>query len=121
MGGVAEAVLLVLAGSQPVGQPVSSRATVQLSTTEPLVGPVNTLGAWKGNHFLYYQPPGRPEQEWQIDVDSPSLHDGKLHDGDSVAFLSVRSPERRMAQDLKETAYLSLDPAARGFWQLELV
>jgi hypothetical protein len=25
-----------------------------------------------------------------------------------------------MAQDLKEPAYLSLDPAARGFWQIEL-
>ncbi len=121
MGSIAEAVLLVLAGSQPEGQPVSRRATVQLATTEPLVGAVNTIGAWKGNHFLYYQPPGRPEQEWQLDVDSPSFGDGKLHVGDPLAFLSVRSPERRMAQDLKETDYLSLDPTARGFWHIELV
>ncbi len=121
MGSIAEAVLLVLAGSQPEGQPVSRRATVQLATTEPLVGAVNTIGAWKGNHFLYYQPPGRPEQEWQLDVDSPSFGDGKLHAGDALAFVSPQSSDLRMAQDAKEPAYLSLNPVARGFWQIELV
>jgi hypothetical protein len=121
MGSIAEAVPLVLAGSQPNGQPVSSRATVQLATTEPLVGAVNTLGAFKGNHFLYYQPPGRPEQEWQIEVDSSGIGDGKLHAGDAVAFLLARDPDRKMAQDGKETTYLSLDPTTRGFWQLELI
>jgi hypothetical protein len=121
MGSIADAVLLVLAGSQPTGQPVSCRATVQLATTEAQVGTVNTLGAWKGNHFLYYQPPGHPEQEWQIEVDSRSLNDGKLHAGDAVAFVNTRASERRMAQDLKETDYLSLDPTERGFWHIELV
>jgi hypothetical protein len=121
MGSIAEAVLLVLAGPQPKGQPVSRRATVQISTTEAIVGVANTLGAWKGNHFLYYQPPGRPEQEWQIDVDSPSFGDATLHAGDALTLYNRQSSDRRMAQDLKEPAYLSLDPAARGFWRIELL
>jgi hypothetical protein len=121
MGTIAEAVLLVFAGTQPEGQPVSSRATVRLSTTETLVGDANTIGAWAGNHFLYYQPPGRPEQEWQIEVDTRSVVDGKIRAGDRLAFHNRQSSERRMAQDLKEPAYLSLDPAARGFWHIELL
>jgi hypothetical protein len=94
---------------------------VRISTTETLVGAVNTLGAWTGNHFLYYQLPGRPEQEWQIDVDSDSLGDGKIQAGDRLVFYNRQSSERRMAQDLNEPAYLSLDPAARGFWHVELL
>jgi hypothetical protein len=121
MGSIAEAVLLVFAGSPSNGQPVSRRATVRLATTEAAVGAVNTLGAWKGNHFLYYQPPGRPEQEWQIEVDSSSIGDGNLHAGDALALYSRQSSDLRMAQDLKEPAYLSLDAAPRGFWQVELV
>jgi hypothetical protein len=119
MGSIADAVLLVFAGTQPEGQPISRNATVQLRTTEPTVGEINTLGAFKGNHFLYYQPPGRPEQEWQLDTPS-SRGDGKLHAGEGIVLINRESSERRMAQDAREPDYLSLDPTVRGAWEIEL-
>src|SRR5437588_11767841 len=70
VGTLAQAVLLVFAGpagrtEDRTGQPVLSRATVQLTTTEAAVGAANTLGFWKSDHFLYYHPPGKPEQDWR--------------------------------------------------------
>src|SRR4051812_29056962 len=101
MGSIAEAVLLVFAApaqtQDRAGQPIGSRATVQLATTETLAGAVNTIGPGSGDHFLYYHPPGQPEQDWQIEVDSNQPGDGKLHSGDFVVFFK-RDSERRMAQ-----------------------
>jgi hypothetical protein len=125
MGSIAEAVLLVFAAphgppNDRTGQPVSSRATVQLATTEAGVGAGNTIGAWNGDHFLYYHAPGRPEQDWQIEVESRGLSDGNVHAGDFIAFHHRQSSEHRMAQDAKQPDYLALDPSARGVWQIEL-
>jgi hypothetical protein len=121
IGTVAHAVLLNFIGTpDQIGQPISSRATVQLATTEDLVGAANTLGAWKGDHFLYYHPAGRPEQSWQIEVPSSQFQDGKLHACVDIILTNRESSERRMVQDQKEPDYLTVDEGARGFWQIEL-
>ena len=124
LGSAADAVLLRFAGAhdqspaQP-GQAVSDRATVQLQTSEAAVGAANTIGAWRSDHFLHYHPPGKREQDWQLEVDGHAP-DGKLRAGQLVLLTSRNSDERRMARDAREPDYLSLDPAANGSWQIEL-
>jgi hypothetical protein len=125
MGSIAEAVLLMLAAAHDrpqdrLGQPVSDRALVQLQTTESVVGAANTIGAWRSDHYLYYHPPGRPEQDWQIDVNARVPGDGRLHAGQLLLIISRQSSELRMARDTREPDYLSLDAAAHGSWQIEL-
>jgi hypothetical protein len=125
LGDIADAVLLRFAAAHDQrddrsGQPVADRARVQLQTTEAVVGAANTLGAWRSDHFLYYHPPGKPEQDWQIDVAARAPGDGRLHAGQLIVFTNQRSSERHMTRDGREPDYLSLEAPANGSWQLEL-
>jgi hypothetical protein len=119
VGSIADAVLLVFAGGK-TGEPVSSRASIQIMTTETVVGDANTIGSFKGDHYLYYHLPGQPEQVWQIDAVGNSS-DGKLHAGEKFSLISRDDSNRRVGQDPAQPDYLTASFAVPGYWHVELL
>ncbi|MBK9036182.1 MAG: hypothetical protein IPL61_33890 [Myxococcales bacterium] len=100
------------------GAPVGNNDIVQLVTTEASVGTYNTLGAWSGNHFLYYYTVGHSGQDWELRLPSYRVAGAPIYLEDEVIFLSRAFPYQRLTADLVQPDYLTTRFGEWAYWKL---